>query len=134
MSENWEKAYPERINWVNRVTPLNDVNLNKMDSALKTIDERVVQVGIKNTYDLLAANWEIENESSHYPYYYRIPSEDYDINSSPDAVVYTPNPHETEEEHASIEMVGKVWCDASGVTVYATNRPTVDLKLQLKGK
>jgi len=39
------RAYPEKINWENwesTATPINDTNLNKMDSALYEIDGRVV--------------------------------------------------------------------------------------------
>lgn len=43
----YEEIY-ERINWVNelvsKTTPLNEVNLNKMDYALKEIDKRVVNL------------------------------------------------------------------------------------------
>lgn len=48
------RAYPTRINWENNppsiATPLNDTNLNKMDSALYEIDGRVVD------FDLTKAN------------------------------------------------------------------------------
>lgn len=40
-----ERAYPSRINWENEPslnTPINDVNLNKIDAAVYTIDGRVV--------------------------------------------------------------------------------------------
>ena len=40
-----DKAYPSRINWENlpsRRTPINQTNLNKGDSALRTIDDRVI--------------------------------------------------------------------------------------------
>lgn len=40
-----DRAYPSRINWENEPslnTPINDVNLNKIDAAVYTIDGRVV--------------------------------------------------------------------------------------------
>lgn len=137
MSENWEKAYPERINWVNRpatTTPINDVNLNKVDAALRTIDDRVISVGFKRTYDLTASKWSTGSDDSYYPYSYKIATADYEDDSTPDAVVYVNSSSETAEEHAAIESIGKIWCDHTGVTVYATSKPSMNLKLQLKGK
>lgn len=50
MSQNWQKVF-SRVNWINYPstgTPLNQTNLNKGDSALDTIDTRVVTLdGIK---------------------------------------------------------------------------------------
>ena len=43
-------CYPDRINWQNEpseATALNNVNLNKMDSAIHTIDERVVAMSTR---------------------------------------------------------------------------------------
>lgn len=43
-------CYPDRINWQNEpseATALNDVNLNKMDSAIYTIDGRVVDMSTR---------------------------------------------------------------------------------------
>lgn len=54
------RAYPSRINWENEPsisTPINDVNLNKMDSAIYIIDGRVVEFDTTkaNQSDLLAS-------------------------------------------------------------------------------
>ena len=54
------RAYPSRINWENEPsisTPINDVNLNKMDSAIYIIDGRVVEFDTTkaNQSDMLTA-------------------------------------------------------------------------------
>lgn len=54
------RAYPSRINWENEPsisTPINDVNLNKMDNAIYIIDGRVVEFDTTkaNQSDLLAS-------------------------------------------------------------------------------
>ena len=44
MSENWNKSY-NRINWKNypsEDTPINETNLNLMDSSLNVVDNRVL--------------------------------------------------------------------------------------------
>lgn len=60
-----------RINWVNRetalVTPIDEINLNKMDYALKVFDDRTVEMDIKkadqSTVLNLISDWTMNEET-----------------------------------------------------------------------
>lgn len=137
MSSNWEKVYPERINWTNRGgPPLDENNLNKGDKALREIDDRVISVGVINDYILEPSKWNLASgpEDIYYRYVYSIDEAGvYKNDSSPMAIVMTTGENESDEEHNSISYIGKVWVDENGVRVYATTPPTVELKLRIRG-
>lgn len=137
MSSNWEKVYPERINWTNRPgskTPINDDNLNKGDKALRVIDDRVLSLGVLNDYVLSANNWVRSSDEFYYKWQYTISCDIYSDDSSPDAIVYISGGNETDLEHSAIDYIGKVYVDSNGIKVYATSKPEIDVNLRIRGK
>ena len=120
----------ERVNWENGVrTPLNDVNLNKSDKALYEV---VQHINKTNTYTVSANNWS-STSNPVYPYQNRIYVPNvYSDDDIPAAQLWGTNEIETTEEITSIGYITKVIVDKTYITIYAKDRPTVDLKLSLK--
>lgn len=120
----------ERINWENGMrTPLGAANLNKGDKA---IDDLVKYVNKSGEYTISANNWQ-SSSSSIYPYINTIGAQGVFSNSDyPIAQVWGMGEIETSDEMLGISYIAKVIVDPSGIKVYATSQPTVDLKLILK--
>ena len=120
----------ERVNWQNNInTPLGARNLNKGDKALKDVVDHINKT---NSYTLRANSW-TGTGSSTYPYMNRISIPGvYTDDDHPIAQAFGMGDIETEAELASISYISKVIVNATGITVYATNTPSVDLKLVLK--
>lgn len=109
-------------------TPLAARILNRMDG---TIYNLVKYVNKTETFVLSSSNW-VGSGDAQYPYKQIISSNKYDDSDVPLAQVWGTHNIETSDEITSISYVKKVIVSTSGVTVYASNRPTVDLKLVLK--
>lgn len=137
MENEWEKVYPERINWANSAagkTPVNETNLNKGDKALRIIDDRVLQLGYVKCVELLSENWVEASDEGIYQYVYFIETDDYSNESSPIATLYIDGNNVSEEEERNLNYIGKIWCSSTGIKVYALERPSMDVKLVLRGK
>lgn len=135
MSSEWNRSYEERINWVNGSggnTPLDEKNMNKMDKALQEIDGKLMSTGAPHEHRVPSNNW-YYTSSGTYPYYQTISTSIYKDDSVPVAILSTPGKEETAAEHESLSYVKKVWFDSNGITLYATNRPTANLKLLVRG-
>lgn len=137
MSSEWNAVYPKRINWQNRPgsdTPIHADNLNKGDSALREIDERVLSLGYTKIIDIPTTAWTEITQEGIYNYIFEYETTDYTDDSTPIASIYSGSENDTITQFNAMEKIGKVWCSATGVKVYATELPEVDLKLMLKGK
>lgn len=129
---SWDNVYPERINWKNnQAPPIDDVNLNKVDAALRKIDDRVVYLGGSETFVLPASDWVVSNNGI-YKAIQHISTNKYSADDNPVGIVTGLKVDETAEEHISIDLVGKAVVDGTGITVYATEVPSSDLKLIIK--
>lgn len=120
----------ERVNWVNSInTPLGARNQNKMDKGIKDI---VDYLNRTNNYTLSSSNWSSTGNVT-YPYVntLAVPGV-YTSEDHPIAQVWGMGDIETEDELTSISYISKVVVNATGIKVYATNMPSVDLKLVLK--
>lgn len=136
MSSKWEAVYPSRINWANGSggkTPVDEGNLNKGDKALREIDDRVLKLGVINDYVLNATGWTNLADDLYYDWKYTISTDIYSDDSSPEAIVYTNGDNETEDAHNALSYIGKVWVDSTGVKIYATSKPNIDLNLRIRG-
>ena len=120
----------ERVNWQNNInTPLGARNLNKGDKALKDV---VDYLNKTNSYTLLSGSW-TSSGSSTYPYKNKIAIPNvYTSEDHPIAQVFGMGDIETEAELAGISYISKVVVDSTGITVYALQTPTVNLKIVLK--
>lgn len=121
----------ERVNWENSIaTPLGARNQNKMD---KGIDDIAKYINKSNEYMLLSSNWTATGNST-YPYINSLAVPGiYTVEDHPIAQVWGVGDIETEAELAGISYISKVIVDTTGIKVYATNTPSVNLKLILKG-
>lgn len=120
----------ERVNWENgKRTPLNANNLNNMD---KTISEVVNYINKVGEYILLNSEWSHISSEGAYTYKYFISTYIYSDSDIPTCQTWGMHDIETQDEITSISYIKKVIVDSTGVTVYASSKPTVDLKLVLK--
>lgn len=120
----------DRVNWQDNLnTPLGQRNLNKMDKGIKDI---TIQMNKTGEYTLLSSSW-VATGNTTYPYSnsLAVPGV-YTLEDHPIAQVWGMGDIETEAELTGISYISKVTVDATGITVYATNAPSVDLKLVLK--
>lgn len=118
----------ERVNWENGRTPLGANNLNKGDKA---IDDLVKYVNKSNTFILQSSAWTATG-NAQYPWYLTISSNQYTSSDIPICQVWGMNDIETDIELTCIPYVKKVIVDSSGLKVYASDKPTVNLRLNLK--
>ncbi len=120
----------ERVNWQNSIaTPLGARNQNKMDKGIKDIADYLNKT---NEYTLMSSGWASTGNVT-YPYVNNLSVSDvYADEDYPLAQVWGMNDIETAEEITSISYVKKVIVGPTGIKVYASNRPTVNLKLVLK--
>lgn len=120
----------ERVNWENGTrTPLNANNLNNMD---KTISEVVNYINKVGEYILLNSGWTNISSTGVYTYKYFISTSIYSDSDIPTCQPWGMHDIETQDEITSISYIKKVIVDSTGVTIYASSKPTVDLKLVLK--
>lgn len=132
----WSRTYPERINWVNNAppqTPIDQVNLNKMDKAIFEMDARLMELGYTKIFDLSKNSWQDSDPNDAYPFYQTIESSLYSDDSTPMAMISSSGKDETKAEMDAVAAISKVWVNSTGITVYSTIKPTVDLTLTLKG-
>lgn len=119
----------ERVNWENGTrTPLGATNLNKGDKAIDDIAKYINKTG---EYILQASNWSATG-SSQYPWILNISSTKYSDDDTPIAQAWGMGEIETSDEITSISYIKKVIVSTSGIKVYASAKPTVNLKLVLK--
>lgn len=120
----------ERVNWQDNInTPLGARNLNKGDKALKDVVDHINKT---NSYILRTDNW-VSTGNISYPYKNFIGIQNvYSDDDHPIAQVWGMSDIETEDELTGISYITKVIVDTTGITVYAINTPSVDLKLVLK--
>lgn len=120
----------ERVNWENSITtPLGARNQNKMDKGIKDI---VDYLNKTSDYTLLSSNWSYTGNVT-YPYVniLSVPGV-YKSEDHPIAQVWGMGDIETEDELTGISYISKVVVDVTGIKVYATNTPSVNLKLVIK--
>jgi hypothetical protein len=121
----------ERIDFQDRPstqTPLGERNLDKMDQAIYDIATYLNKEG---EFILQSSSWSASG-SPIYPYKLFISDERYGDNDKPFGQVWGINEIETQDEIESIGYIKKITVDHTGITVYATSAPTVNLKLILK--
>jgi len=119
------------INWEDSPstsTPIARRNLDKMDRAIYDVANYLKKT---NTYILESSSW-VSSGNSIYPYKLVIQSDKYTNDDSPICQAWGMNDIETQDELTSINYIKKVIVDLSGVTVYASSKPTVNLKLVVK--
>jgi len=124
---NWEPLYNERINWEklpSHKSPIDDINLNKGDSALYELDKRVLALGKSIDFILYATNW---NNNT-----YTIDTDFFEDDDHPIAQVWGVNTPETYNENISRSYITKIICTSNNVVVYASQTPTVNLKLIMR--
>lgn len=120
----------ERVNWQNSIaTPLGARNQNKMDKGIKDIADHLNKT---NEYILLSSNW-ISTGNDMYPYVNELAIPNvYTVEDHPLAQIWGMNEIETTDEIDGISYISKVIVNITGIKVYASNLPIVDLKLVLK--
>ncbi len=118
----------ERVNWENGRTPLGANNLNKGDKAIADL---VDYVNKSNIFTLQSSAWHATG-NAQYPWSMTISSDQYNSSDIPICQVWGTNEIETDIEVTNITYIKKVIVDSSGITVYASSKPTIDLKLVLK--
>lgn len=121
----------ERIDFQDRPatqTPLGERNLDKMDKAIYDIATYLNKEG---EFILQASSWSASG-SSTYPYKLFIQDGRYSDDDKPFGQVWGMNEIETQDEIDCIKYIKKVTVGHTGITVYATSAPTVNLKLILK--
>ena len=119
----------ERVNWENGTrTPLGAANLNKGDKAIDDIAKYLNKTG---EYTLQTSAW-TATSSEQYPWVLNISSTKYSDDDTPIAQAWGMGEIETSDEITSISYIKKVIVNTSGIKVYASSKPTVNLKLVLK--
>ena len=121
----------DRVNFQNLPslqTPVDEDNLNKMDKA---IDDIANYINKSRIYILNSTAW-VATSNETYPYKMTISSYEFSDDDTPICQVWGVNEIENEDEMVGISYIKKVIVNSTGITVYASNRPTVNLKLVLK--
>ena len=121
----------ERIDFQDKpstLTPMAARILNRIDKAM---DDVVTYLNKSATYIMTSSGWTATGETT-YPYIYEISTNKYANDDTPIAQVYGTHDIDTADEIICAKYIGKVIVNTTGVKVYATNQPTVDLKLVLK--
>lgn len=120
----------DRIHWQDNLnTPLGQRNLNKMDKGINDVVEYINRTA---EYILLSSNW-VSTQGGTYPYVNELAIlDEYTIEDHPIAQVWGINEMETPDEITAIGYIKKVIANPTGIKVYASNVPTVNLKLILK--
>lgn len=121
----------EKINFEDKpatTTPVDSSNLNHMDGAIYDI---VSHINKSTSYTLSESSW-MASGNSIYPYTLTISTTIYDDSDIPICQVWGMDEFETADEITCRAYIQKVIVDSTGITVYATEKPTVDLKLSLK--
>ena len=107
------------------------------------IDEAFAGIATKqdiipfNTFPVLSANWTANSDTStstDYPYVYTISSAIYSNASTPVWDLAGAGAIPTSIERESIDMILEAVFSTSGITLYATDEPTSNLTLRVKGK
>lgn len=123
----------DRINFEDlpsNLTPLASRILNRMDKA---IDDIVKHINKEEEYTLNSSGWvSISSYEGPYNYKYFISTNIFSDDDIPICQTWGMNDIETQDEITSIGYIKKVMVDSSGITVYASSKPTVNLKLILK--
>lgn len=121
---------------------------NKTSGATATnvqdaIDETFAEIETKedaipfNTFSITASNWTANSDTStstDYPYVYSVTTDKYTADSTPVWDLAGAGSIPTSTERESIDMILEAVFSTSGITLYATDEPTSDLTLRVKGK
>lgn len=121
----------EKVDWEDEPSTQTSVsrrNLGKMDQAIYDIAKYLNKEG---EFILQTSSWS-SSGSSTYPYKLFIQDGRYSDDDKPFGQVWGMNEIETQDEIDCIKYIKKVTVDHTGITVYATSAPTVNLKLILK--
>lgn len=121
----------EKVDWEDEPSTQTSVsrrNLGKMDDALYRISKKLD----KTSEIILQSSGWISSGESQYPYKLFSAIDKFEDDDHPLCQVWGVNEIETEDELNCIKMVKKVIVDHTGVTVYASDRPTVNLKMILR--
>lgn len=91
-----------------------------------------------NKFDVLATNWIANSDTNTqgaYPYILTISSNKYSDTSVPmwDIIGTSTTGIPTTDEKDAIDLISLAYFNASGITLYATDRPSVNVVLRVKG-
>jgi hypothetical protein len=101
-----------------------------------SITEAIDGLAVTDTFDVLAENW-VGNEdpetAEDYPYIMEIETDVFNDNARPIWQMNGTGTVPVGDEITDIAMVSEAWFDSNGVILYATDQPTNDLVLEVKG-
>lgn len=114
-------------------TDLKSVRADYINAAILQLI--LSQVG-DNNFTVETTDWVANQDSetsSDYPYVAEIQSALYSANSAPIWQVSTTSGIPSSSDKSELQKISEAWFDVSGITLYATALPSIDILLQVKG-
>lgn len=106
----------------------------------KTYSNGAITLGLDTpleSFAVTASNWTANSDSAtsgDYPYVYSVTTDKYTADSTPVWDLAGAGAVPTSTERTSIDMILEAVFSTSGIALYATDEPTSDLTLRVKGK
>lgn len=113
-----------------------DYSDTQISRGLGTVGDTLDDLEAFNTFSIAAASWQANSDSStntDYPYVYNVSSALFTAASTPVWQMNGVGTIPTSTERDSINMILEAVFGVSGVTLYATDQPTANLILEVKG-
>lgn len=119
--------------------PATAITYNNTTSGLasSTVQGAIDEISVDNTFTVESTDWTANQDSTtstDYPYVAQITTAIYQNDSRPIWQMNGVGTIPTSTERESIAMVLEAVFLSTGVTLYATDEPTVDLVLEVKGR
>ena len=114
-------------------TDLKSVRADYLNGAIIALI--LSQIG-DNTFTVETTDWAANTDpetSTDYPYVAEIQSALYSADSAPIWQASTTSGVPSSSDKTELQKVAEAWFDTTGITLYATATPAIDILLQVKG-